>query len=73
MKRLRERMQSDTAASNTVENIIIIALAVFAALALFTYILSPARDGAEQVGDKIGNTIGDLLDGKDVNPDGMNP
>ena len=29
MKRLRERMQSDTAASNTVENIIIIALAVF--------------------------------------------
>lgn len=55
---LMKRMQSDKAASNTVETIIIIALAVFAALALFTFILRPVQESA----DNLGSGIGDFMD-----------
>lgn len=46
-------MQSDRAASNTVETIIIIALAVFAALALFTFVLKPTQNSADNLGQGI--------------------
>lgn len=63
---LKRRIKSDRAASNTVETIIIIALAVFAALALFTFILKPTRDSADTMGTQIGDIIGDLIEGNDV-------
>lgn len=67
MKELvKRRMKSDRAASNTVETIIIIALAVFAALALFTFILAPTRDSAEEMGEGIGDIVGNLIEGNDV-------
>lgn len=62
MQRIKERMQSDKAASNTVEMIIIIALAVFAALALFTFILTPTQESAEELGNTISDGIGSILD-----------
>lgn len=65
---LKKRMQSDRAASNTVETIIIIALAVFAALALFTFILKPTRDSADKMGGEIDSIIDDLIKGSDVGP-----
>ena len=65
---LKKRMQSDRAASNTVETIIIIALAVFAALALFTFILKPTRDSADKMGGEIDGIIDDLIKGSDVGP-----
>lgn len=65
-EQLKRRMKSDRAASNTVETIIIIALAVFAALALFTFILKPTRDSADTMGSEIDNIIGDLIKGSDV-------
>lgn len=65
---LKKRMQSDRAASNTVETIIIIALAVFAALALFTFILAPTRDSADKMGGEIDSIIDDLIKGSDVGP-----
>lgn len=60
--RIKERMQSDRAASNTVETIIIIALAVFAALALFTFILSPTQNAADNLGQGIDSGIDGILD-----------
>lgn len=63
---LKRRMKSDRAASNTVETIIIIALAVFAALALFTFILKPTRDSADTMGQEIDGIIDDLIKGSDV-------
>lgn len=63
MKRIMEKMQSDKAASNTVETIIIIALAVFAGLALFTFILKPVQNSASRLGSGIDGWIGKLLTG----------
>lgn len=74
MNKIMERIQSDKAASNTVETIIIIALAVFAALALFTFVLKPTQNAADNLGqgidggvDKIlksgGQNIDDVIDG----------
>lgn len=68
MNKIKERMQSDRAASNTVEVIIIIALAVFAALALFTFVLNPTRKGAESVGGTITDTIDNLLNTDPIPP-----
>lgn len=59
--RIKERMNSDMAASNTVETIIIIALAVFAALALFTYILTPVQNNAEELGTSIDKGVNSLI------------
>lgn len=61
MNLIRQRMSSDKAASNTVETIIIIALAVFAALALFTFILQPVRDSSNELGGGLKTWINDLL------------
>lgn len=61
MNLLRQRMSSDRAASNTTETIIIIALAVFAALALFTFILTPVRDSADEMGGGIKKWMGEIM------------
>lgn len=64
MKNVFEKMQSDKAASNTTETIIIIALAVFAGLALFSFILKPIQNSASNLGSGIDGWIGDLLNSK---------
>lgn len=56
------KMRSDKAASNTTETIIIIALAVFAALALFTFILRPVQESADDLGTGIGTWMTDLME-----------
>lgn len=56
------KMRSDKAASNTTETIIIIALAVFAALALFTFILKPVQDSADNLGSGISDWMSELMD-----------
>lgn len=61
MNLIRQRMSSDKAASNTVETIIIIALAVFAALALFTFILRPVQNSSENLGTGLDGWINGLL------------
>lgn len=64
MNLIRQRMSSDKAASNTVETIIIIALAVFAALALFTFILKPVQNSSENLGSGLDKWINGLLNGQ---------
>ena len=71
-KLIKQRMTSDKAAANTVEIILIIALAVFAGLALFRFVLQPVQDNAENLGTGISNTVTDILnsDGKADNMKG---
>lgn len=64
MNLIRQRMSSDKAASNTVETIIIIALAVFAALALFTFILKPVQNSSKNLGTGLDSWINGLLKSK---------
>lgn len=64
MNLIRQRMSSDKAASNTVETIIIIALAVFAALALFSFILKPVQNSSKNLGSGLDSWINDLLGSK---------
>lgn len=61
MTRIKERMTSDTAAMGTVETIILIALAVFAALALFTFVLRPTQQSADGVGTSIHSGVDSIL------------
>lgn len=61
MNLIRQRISSDKAASNTVETIIIIALAVFAALALFTFILKPVQNSSKNLGSGLDKWINGLL------------
>ena len=56
------KMRSDKAASNTTETIIIIALAVFAALALFTFVLRPVQNSADNLGSGIDKFTTELMD-----------
>lgn len=56
------KMKSDKAAANTTETIIIIALAVFAALALFTFILRPVQESADDLGSGISDWMSKLMD-----------
>ena len=58
---IMSKMNSDKAASNTTEMIIIIALAVFAALALFTFVLRPVQNSADNLGAGIDTFTGDLM------------
>lgn len=53
MRKVKQRMQSDTGASNTTETILLIALAVFAVLAVFKFIIVPIRDSSKLIGGKI--------------------
>ena len=61
-KLIKQRMTSDKAAANTVEIILIIALAVFAGLALFRYILAPVQENADELGQGIDNIVGSVLE-----------
>ena len=61
-KIIKQRMTSDKAAANTVEVILIIALAVFAGLALFRYVLAPVQESADDLGTGIGNTVTSVLE-----------
>ena len=71
MNKIMERIQSDKAASNTVETIIIIALAVFAALALFTFVLSPTQNAADNLGQGIDSGVDSILKSGGQNIDGV--
>lgn len=73
MNLIRQRMSSDKAASNTVETIIIIALAVFAALALFTFILKPVQNSSKNLGDGLDGWINGLLGSEGANTPTFNP
>lgn len=58
---IAKRMKSDKAAAGTVETILIIALAVFAALALITFILTPTQNSAKGLGDGIQKGVNGIL------------
>lgn len=66
MNKLKQRMGSDRAAANSVEMIIIIALAVFAGLALFTFILKPVQNSADNLGSGIDKFTGDLMSSQGI-------
>lgn len=65
MKNVMNRVKSDEAAAVSSELLIVIVLAVFAALALFRFILKPVQQGAEDTGGRIEEIIGNLLTEKD--------
>lgn len=71
MNKIMERIQSDKAASNTVETIIIIALAVFAALALFTFVLKPTQNSADNLGQGIDLGVDAILNSGGKNIDNV--
>lgn len=64
MKRLMNRIKSDEAAAMSGEMLMLIALAVFAGLALFKYVLTPIQKSAQLTGNTIQTTIANLLSGK---------
>lgn len=53
MNKIKQRIRSDRGANNTVETIALIALSVFAILAVFKFIIEPIRDSSESIGEKI--------------------
>lgn len=53
VNRIKERMSSDRAAVGTVEAVLLIALAVFAVLAVNRYILNPLSKTSEGIGEEI--------------------
>ena len=61
---LMEKFNSDKAAVGTTEIIILIALGIFAALALFTFILQPVRNSASSLGSGLQGWIKALLSSK---------
>lgn len=69
-KMITEKMGSDKAAVNTVEMIILIALGVFAALALYTFVLRPTQESADQLGKGIKGGVGSILE-SNGNPGGI--
>lgn len=50
---LKSRISSDKGASNTVETVLLIAMAVFAVIVVTKYIMEPIRKSSENIGDKI--------------------
>lgn len=63
MKKIIEKMKSDNAAALSGEMLVLIALAIFAGLALFRLILKPVEEAAGETGKTITKTITDLLKG----------
>lgn len=53
MNKIKQRIRSDRGANNTVETIALIALSVFAVLAVFKFIIEPIRDSSKSIGKKI--------------------
>lgn len=50
---LKERMKSDTAALGTVEQIMLIGLALFAVMAVAKFIMKPVQDTSVGIGNEI--------------------
>lgn len=53
LRKMKHRLTSDSGAALSVEMIVLIALAVFAAIMLLKYIMSPMQESAESIGNKI--------------------
>lgn len=54
MDNIMKRVRSDDAAALSTEMLVLIALGVFVALAVFRYIIKPVENSAKDIGDKIG-------------------
>ena len=65
MKKIIEKMKSDNAAALSGEMLMLIALAIFAGLALFRFVLKPIEGAAGETGKTITDTITELLGGRD--------
>lgn len=52
---LKSRISSDKGASNTVETVLLIAMAVFAVIVVTKYIMEPIRKSSESIGKEIEN------------------
>lgn len=50
---LKEKVRSDTAAMGTVEQVALIALALFAVMAVTKYIMTPIQESSEGIGNEI--------------------
>lgn len=53
LKNIKRKMKSDDGAVNSVETILLIALAVFAVLVIFNYIMKPIQESSEGIGNTI--------------------
>ena len=53
MSKLKERINSDRGASNSTEVILLIALSVFAVLAISNYIIKPMVSSSKNIGKEI--------------------
>ena len=62
VNKVRTRANSDEGAAYSVEMLIGIALAVFAALALFTFVLKPVQSTADTTGKGIKDYAGKLFE-----------
>ena len=54
MARLKDKIKSDEAAALSGEMLMLIAMSVFAVLAIIKYILGPIQDSAKAIGKEIG-------------------
>lgn len=66
VNKIRNKMKSDSAAAMSGEMLGLIALAMFAVIALFTFVLKPIQESAELTGNTFGETIKALISGKDI-------
>lgn len=64
---MKQRMNSDDGASYTIEIIFGIVLAVFAGLALYTFVLKPVQQTAANTGSGISKFTGDLMNSQGKN------
>lgn len=53
LDKIKGKMKSDNGASGSVETILLIALAVFAVMAVMTFILKPIQESSKGIGDTI--------------------
>lgn len=51
--KIKQRFNSDSGAALSVEMIVLIALAIFAVMMVFKYIMTPMGESAESIGKKI--------------------
>lgn len=50
---IKNKINSDKAAINTIETILLIALAVFAVMGIFNYIMKPIQESSQGIGSTI--------------------
>lgn len=53
LDKIKSKMKSDNGAMGSVETILLIALAVFAVMAVMTFILKPIQESSEGIGNTI--------------------